>query len=1225
MVISRKLLPTIAVALALALLGSLMQAPVALAAMTGSTAVTARIVDGGLPVSDGNPLRMWYTSPVSDWENQALVQGNGTTGLMAFGSPGRDRLHFNEKTLWTGGPADGRTYLGGNKASALTPEQLNTYRLALDDKSTEVFGLAPSTANSQLTDLMFGKTGGMGMYQDFGDAYLDFSAAGITDDSVSNYVRDLDLSTAVSSVNFDHDGVHYEREYFVSYPDQVAVVRLSASEPGRLSFTTSTTAASGLTTVATADPDDKRITLAGQVNDNQMRAEMQLRLKNDGGTVSSSDGRTLTVDGADTVTLVYSTGTNYENEYPTYRGEDPHDAITQRVDSAVSSGFDALLDRHLDDYEELFSRVKFDVGGSAPNVPTDELMRNARAGSHDLAVDQLAYQFGRYLSIAGSRAGDLPTNLCGLWLVGSAGAFWGADYHFNVNVQMNYWPAMITNLAETQVPFNDYVESLVVPGRLTAERSAAVTTEDFANAPLGTGNGFLINTQVNPFGHTAPIGSQEYGWNIGGSSWAMQNLYDYYLFTGDEEYLRDSAYPMLKEMAAFWNEYLWYSPYQQRLTVAPSVSAEQGPTAVGTAYDQSLVWELYRMAIEASEKLGVDEDLRAVWQDKQSQLDPILIGAQGQVKEWFEETTLGKAQAGDLPETDIWNFGAGGSANQGSVHRHTSQLIGLFPGTLISKDTPEWLEAAVTSLEQRSLNGTGWSKAMKINMYARTGLAEDTYSMVRAMFAGNRNGLLDNLLDSHPPFQIDGNFGLTAGMTEMLVQSQLGYTQFLPALPTAWKDGSVEGLVARGNFVVDMDWADGIATEFRVTARNGGQFTGSHPGIAEATVKDADGGIVPVTVDGSDRISFATVAGRSYTIAFENHMVRSSLDLNEAVAPGSTVDAELRIRNLGAETVADVEVEVAAPAGWAVSPSTTVVDAIAGNDDIGIPIEVTVPPTAADGAHLLSVTTRTATGELTINHVVDVARTNVALDKSASQSSTWPLDGGFTYGAEKAVDGNTIGNGSNLANTAGNESSPWWQVDLGGQFALTETAVWNRVDCCTSRLKGYTIAVSSEPFPNRPLTSEDLGAEGVWSTVVASQAGRPTPTPTATTGRYVRIQLDNATAALNLSEVEVFGTPTPTPSLALSASAAPRCVGSKALVTVRVTNDDIAPVDIRVQTPYGEKSFAGVAAGKNAFHVFTVRAGSIPAGAAIVEATGTGELEGVSFSESVDYAAESCG
>ncbi len=863
----REKFSVLAAALALPLLGSVLYAPGASGAgVSEGTISTVESDSVGSTAEDD--LRMWYTDPVSDWESQALVQGNGTTGLMAFGNPGRERLHVNEKTLWRGGPAEGRDYIGGNRAEAVTPEELESYRQALDDKSTHIFGLPPREANRQLTGLMFGDGRGMGQYQDLGDIYLDFGDAGIADEDATGYVRDLDLRTAVSTVEFDHEGVHYTREYFVSYPDQVAVVRLSASEPGSLTFTASTDAAGGLSTDATANVGEKRITLAGEVDDNGLRLEMQLRLANEGGTVTSGDGSRLSVREADAVTLVYSTGTDYENSYPDYRGEDPHAVITDRVDAAIESGYGDLLERHLADYQELFSRVEIDLGGQVPDIPTDQLMHEYREGEHDLAVDELAYQFGRYLSIAGSRAGDLPTNLVGFWLIGDAGGFWGADYHFNVNVQMNYWPAMITNLAETQVPFNQYVTSLVVPGRLTAARSAAVPTEDFADTPIGAGNGFLINTQVNPFGHTAPIGSQEYGWNISGSSWAMQNLYDYYLFTGDEEYLAETAYPMLKEMATFWNSYLWHSDYQDRLTVAPGVSAEQGPTAVGTTYDQSLVWELYRMAIEASETLGVDEDLRAAWESNQAQLSPIIIGEEGQVKEWFEETTLGRAQAGDLPEEDIWNFGAGGSANQGSVQRHVSQLVGLFPGTLISKDTPEWMAAAITSLEQRGLQGTGWAKAMKVNQYARTGLAEETYSMVRAMLAGNTNGLLDNLLDSHPPFQIDGNFGLTAGMTEMLVQSQLGYTQFLPALPEAWSTGSVEGLVARGNFVIDMDWTDGAATRFEVTARDGGTFVGDYPGLAEATVRDADGNVVPATANGADEISFDTARGATYEITW---------------------------------------------------------------------------------------------------------------------------------------------------------------------------------------------------------------------------------------------------------------------------------------------------------------------------------------------------------------------
>nr|WP_212754304.1 glycoside hydrolase N-terminal domain-containing protein [Nakamurella aerolata] len=621
--------PPVSFALTLGLVLAMLGAVPAAAEPSGTGSATASAAPAA---SAADSLRMWYTKPVANWENDALVQGNGSTGLMAYGAPSRERLHVNEKTLWRGGPAAGRDYIGGNRSSAVTPEQLENYRKALDDKSRYVFGLpatGPGGANEQLTSLMFGNTGGMGQYQDFGDVYLDLGATGVTDAGVKNYVRDLDLNTAISTVSYQADGVRYQREYLVSYPDQVAVVKLSASEPGKLSFTASTAAAAGLTTTATADAAAKRITLAGTVNDNQMRTELQLKLVNSGGSVSSTDGKTLSVAGADEVTLVYSTGTDYRNAYPAYRGENPHAAITQRVDAAAARSYSELRQRHLADYQNLFSRVRFDVGGQTPDIPTDQLMRNYRAGQYDLAVDELAYQFGRYLSIAGSRAGNLPTNLNGLWMVGDAGKYWGADYHFNVNVQMNYWPALTTNLAETQVPFNSYVQSLVVPGRLTADRSAAVATPDFAGTPIGSGNGFLINTQVNPFGHTAPIGSQEYGWNIGGSSWALQNVYDYYLFTGDKEFLRSTAYPMLKEMATFWNTYLWWSDYQQRLTVAPGVSAEQGPTAVGTTYDQSLVWELYRMAIDASKTLGMDADQRAVWESKQNQLKPIMIGVQG--------------------------------------------------------------------------------------------------------------------------------------------------------------------------------------------------------------------------------------------------------------------------------------------------------------------------------------------------------------------------------------------------------------------------------------------------------------------------------------------------------------------------------------------------------------------------------------------------------------------
>lgn len=821
------------------------------------------------PASNGNALRMWYTQPglPESWENTALVIGNGTTGAVLFGQPEREQIHFNDKTLWNGGPAPSRpSYDGGNRDVAVTRGQLDALRTKLDDHTASIFPLGTNTPQE-----VWGDGDGMGSYQDFGDLLLDFSVSAAPLDQAEDYVRDLDLTTGTASVHFNAGGVHYERRYFASHPDGVVAIRLEASEPGMLSFDLTARAAQGL--ACTARAEGQALTLSGAVVDNGMRCEMQARVVADGGSVEADPAGRLRVRNADAVTIVYATGTDYQNTYPTYRSgqsaEGLHAELSERLDRASTRSYDELLRAHVADYAALFSRVDLDLGGTCPEVPTDQLMAQYRAGTTSRAAEELVYQFGRYLTIASSRAGDeLPSNLCGIWMMGSANRYWGADFHFNVNVQMNYWPAYQTNLAECGSVFTDYLESLVVPGRITAERSAGMATTDAAATPIGQGRGFLVNTQNNPFGCTAPFGGQEYGWNVTGSSWALQNAYDEYLFTGDERVLRERIYPMLREMAVFWDGFLWWSSYQNRLVVGPSFSAEQGPIVNGSTYDQSLVWELYSMAIDASERLGVDADLRAGWVERRDALDPIIIGPEGQVKEWFEETTTGRAQAGSLAEAAIPNFGAGGAANQGALHRHTSQLIGLYPGTLINKDNAAWMEAAKTTLEIRGLGGTGWSKAHKINMWARTGDAEVTYSLIRAMIAGNTNGILDNLLDSHPPFQIDGNFGLTAGINECLLQSQLGYTQFLPALPQAWATGEVNGIVARGNFVVDMAWSDGVARRFAITSRAGGTFTGEYAGIGDVAVTAADGTPVDVTRASTDRISFDTVAGERYVIDF---------------------------------------------------------------------------------------------------------------------------------------------------------------------------------------------------------------------------------------------------------------------------------------------------------------------------------------------------------------------
>lgn len=855
------------------------------------------------PMPDGNELRMWYTSPgnASDWENTSLVIGNGKTGGILFGQVANDQIHFNEKTLWQGGPSKSRpNYDGGNRDEAVTEEQLEALREKMDDHSESVFPQGTST-----TTEVWGDGAGMGQYQDFGDLYLDFSAGGMNNDNVENYVRDLDMRTGISSVNYDYDNVHYEREYFASHPDHAVVTRLTASENGKISFTASVKSASGLTTTAKAEGG--KITLAGEVNDNQMKCEMQAQIVNEGGTLKDNEDGTVTVENADAVTIVYSTDTDYKNEYPAYRtgesAEELSSSLAETVDTAAAKSYDDLRSAHIADYSELFGRVEIDLGGECAQKPTDEMMEDYRNGNHDHVLEEMIYQFGRYLTIGASREGDeLPSNLCGIWMIGSAGQYWGADFHFNVNVEMNYWPAYQTNLAECGSVFTDYMESLVQPGRVTAEKSAAQKTEDVINTPIGEGNGFLVNTQNNPFGCTAPFGSQEYGWNVTGSSWALQNVYDEYLYTQDKELLKDTIYPMLKEMTNFWDGFLWWSDYQERLVVGPSFSAEQGPTVNGTTYDQSLVWELYDMAIEASELLGVDEDEREEWKETQSQLNPIIIGDEGQVKEWFEETTTGKAQAGDLEEVNIPNFGAGGSANQGSLHRHTSQLIGLYPGTLINKDTEEWMEAAIKTLEIRDERGsagevgpagTGWSKAHKLNMWARTGNGENTYKLISGMIAGNRNGILNTFLDSHPPYQIDGNYGLTAGMNEALLQSQLGYTQFLPAISDEWSEGNVQGIVARGNFVIGMKWSNNSADSFTVTSRSGGTFTGEYDNLAAYEVKTAEGTPVEATKLSDDRISFPTEQGQTYEIDFNSSPVKLQNQIDEAKALSDQMTDEI--------------------------------------------------------------------------------------------------------------------------------------------------------------------------------------------------------------------------------------------------------------------------------------------------------------------------------------------
>lgn len=838
-------------------------------------------------------MKLWYKTPgnintgggaSAQWVTEALPLGNGNLGNLVFGGITKERVHFNEKSLW-----DSTTTEGGNRDTAYTDEEIEQYRLEMDDKSKEVFPHG-------MDDTRFrGADARKGSYQDFGDIWLDYSPMKIDESAVTNYRRELNIQTGIASTEFDYKNVSYKREHFVSAPDNVMVTRMTASKKGKLSVDISMTLNnSGLAGVTSLDEKNHTYTIDGNVKANGLKFRTTMQVVPVGGTITAdTEENVYHVEDADSIMIVMAEETNYVNNYPNYLDteKDLAGIVDGRTLKCGAMDYKELKERHVADHQGLFDRVSLDLGERLPNIPTNELVDAYRSGEYSTYLEVLSFQYGRYLSIAGSR-GDLPSNLNGMWTIGASG--WSGDYHFNVNVQMNYWPVYVTNLAECGKTFVEYMDNLRAPGRVTAERIHGIenaTTEH---------TGFTVHVGNSPFGQTTPDVPHDYGWNPTGAAWAIQNIWQDYEFTQDIDYLKNKIYPIMKEAALFWDNYLWESHYQKiddpssphngenRLVVAPGYSAEQGPTANGTTYDQSLVWELYKECIEAGKLVGEDQAQLDKWQDEMDRLDPININATGGIKEWYEETRVGIgstghnqsfAQAGDLPEIEVpnsgWNHGHPGE------QRHASHLVGLYPGTLINKENQEYMDAAIQSLNERGFYSTGWSKANKVNLWARTGNGDNAYKVLNNLIGGKSAGLQYNLLDSHgsgggdtmlngtPVFQIDGNYGLTAGVAEMLVQSQLGYTQFLPAIPEAWQNGEVQGLKARGNFTIGEKWQNGLADSFTVCYEGGEEsstFIGEYEGITNAKVY-ADGEEITVTKDEEKgQISFDAVKGRTYTI-----------------------------------------------------------------------------------------------------------------------------------------------------------------------------------------------------------------------------------------------------------------------------------------------------------------------------------------------------------------------
>ncbi|WP_031480140.1 glycoside hydrolase family 95 protein [Streptomyces bicolor] len=738
---------------------------------------------------------LWYATPAADWEREALPVGNGALGAMVFGTLASERLQFNEKTLWTGGPGSAQGYDHGNWRVP-RPGAVSAVQDDLDTRTT----LDPESVADRLGQPRLG----YGAHQTFGDLHLDLPGAPPT--TPEDYRRELDLDNAVASVTYTHQGVRHQRDFFASHPDGVIVGRLTADRPGNVTFTLRHTSPRADFTATAADGT---LTVRGALADNALRFEAQVRVRSQGGTVTSGADGTLTVTGADSAWFVLAAGTDYADTFPGYRGPDPHPAVTRALEQA-GDRFEALLARHVRDHRALFGRVGLDIGQSLPaDVPTDALLAAYTGGTSaaDRALEALYFQYGRYLLIASSRPGSLPANLQGVWN-NSTTPPWSADYHTNINIQMNYWPAEAANLAETTQPYDRFVEALRVPGRRTAQ-------EMFGS------RGWVVHNETNPYGFTGVHDWATAFWFPEAAAWLTQQLYEHYRFSGSTDYLRTTAYPVMKEATEFWLDNLRTDPRDGTLVVTPSYSPEHGDFTAGAAMSQQIVHDLFTSTLEAARILGDTPDFRRRVEEALTRLDPGLrIGSWGQLQEWKEDL--------DDP-TD--------------THRHVSHLFALHPGRQIEPGSA-WAEAAKVSLTARGDGGTGWSKAWKINFWARLRDGDHAHKMLGEQL---KSSTLPNLWDTHPPFQIDGNFGATSGVVEMLLQSQHDVIEVLPALPTAWPAGSVRGLRARGGATLDIEWADGRATRIALKASRTRQIT-----VRSDLFKDGD-------------LTFRAVAGRRYT------------------------------------------------------------------------------------------------------------------------------------------------------------------------------------------------------------------------------------------------------------------------------------------------------------------------------------------------------------------------